>query len=309
MKRQNYRLKQNGSEGFVRAKKRFGQHFLNDDQIAETIVNSLHADADYVVEIGPGKGVLTKFLLKKFGERYHAIEIDRDLNAYLLEHFPALKGRLHNEDFLHSDLAKLFPAPANASSFDTSTSLSVTAFAQDDAPAGHGERSRTMGTIALIGNFPYNISTEIVFRVLDHREQVKEVVGMFQREVAKRVVAKHGSKDYGIISVLLPCWYDREYLFELPPDAFTPPPKVHSAVVRLTRNKATSIDCDEAIFKKVVKAAFNQRRKMLRNSLSQLLAAETLQDKLFEKRPERLSLEDFIAIAKMAGVISSVAKQ
>lgn len=261
--RQNYRLKQNGNEGFVRAKKRFGQHFLNDDQIAETIVNSLHADTDYVVEIGPGKGVLTKFLLKKFGERYHAIEIDRDLNAYLLEHFPALKGRLHNEDFLHSDLSKLFP-----------------------------------GTIAIIGNFPYNISTEIVFRVLDHREQVKEVVGMFQREVAKRVVAKHGSKDYGIISVLLPHWFEREYLFELPPSAFTPPPKVHSAVIRLMRNANTTMPCDEAHFKKVVKTAFNQRRKMLRNSLSQLLDAEILKEKMFEKRPEQLSLTDFIEIAK-----------
>lgn len=296
MKRQNYRLKQNGNEGFVRAKKRFGQHFLNDDQIAETIVNSLRADADYVVEIGPGKGVLTKFLLKKFGERYHAIEIDRDLNAYLLQHFPALKGRLHHEDFLRSDLSKLFPAPVNATSFDS---------AQDNARAGHGERSRTTGTIALIGNFPYNISTQIIFRALEHREQVKEVVGMFQREVAKRVVAKHGSKDYGIISVLLPCWYEREYLLELPPAAFSPPPKVHSAVVRLTRNSVTSIACDEATFKTVVKAAFNQRRKMLRNSLSQLLAAETLQDKLFEKRPEQLSMEDFIAIAKMVSEFPS----
>lgn len=289
MKRQNYRLKQNGNEGFGRAKKRFGQHFLNDDQTAEAIVNSLKAETDYVVEIGPGRGVLTQFLLKKFGARFHAIEIDRDLFAVLSKQFPALDGRLHNEDFLRSDLSKLFPAPANTASFDS---------AQDDVPAGHGERSRTMGTIALIGNFPYNISTEIVFRVLENREQVREVVGMFQREVAKRIVAKHGSKDYGIISVLLPHWFEREYLIELPPAAFTPPPKVHSAVIRLARNANTTMPCDEAQFKKVVKAAFNQRRKMLRNSLSQLLDAETLKEKIFEKRPEQLSLTDFIEIAK-----------
>lgn len=263
MKRQNYRLKQNGNEGFGRAKKRFGQHFLNDDQTAEAIVNSLKAETDYVVEIGPGRGVLTKFLLKKFGERFHAIEIDRDLFAVLSKQFPELAGRLHNEDFLRTDLKKLFN-----------------------------------GTIALIGNFPYNISAEIVFRVLENREQVREVVGMFQKEVAKRIVANAGTKDYGIISVLLPHWFEREYLLELPPAAFTPPPKVHSAVIRLQRNAPTTMPCDEAQFKKVVKAAFNQRRKMLRNSLSQLLNAETLKEKIFEKRPEQLSLTDFIEIAK-----------
>lgn len=237
-----------------------------------------------MVEIGPGKGVLTKFLLKKFGERYHAIEIDRDLFAYLEENFPAIKGRLHNEDFLRCDLEKLFPAKKNG------------------ALAGHGERSRTMagepapGSIALIGNFPYNISTQILFKVLEHRDQVNEVVGMFQKEVAKRVVANSGSKDYGIISVLLPTWYEREYLLELPPGAFSPPPKVHSAVVRLVRNQTTTMSVDEAKFKTVVKAAFNQRRKMLRNSLSQVLDAEVLKDKMFEKRPEQLSLEDFVGI-------------
>lgn len=249
---------------FYKAKKRFGQHFLQDDKMAEAIVESLRADTDYVVEIGPGQGVLTGFLLEKFGKRYHAIEIDRDLYQYLSEQFPALKGRLHNEDFLRADLAKLFP-----------------------------------GTVALIGNFPYNISTQIIFRVLDFREQVHEVVGMFQREVAKRIAAQPGSKDYGIISVLLPCWYEREYLFELAPQDFSPPPKVHSAVVRLVRNRKTAMDCDEQIFKTVVKAAFNQRRKMLRNSLSKLLDAEVLKQEMFTKRPEQLSMENFIEIAGM----------
>jgi 16S rRNA (adenine1518-N6/adenine1519-N6)-dimethyltransferase len=269
MKRQNYRLKTNENRGLGRPKKRFGQHFLKDDQTAERIVSSLKADTDFVIEIGPGRGALTGFLLEKFGGRFHAIEVDEELFQYLLQRFPSMKGRLHNEDFLQ--MANLTSAFAKA---------------MVDKP----------GTVSIIGNFPYNISTQILFKILEHREQVVEVVGMFQREVARRVVANEGKKDYGIISVLLSCWYDREYLFELAPAEFNPPPKVHSAVVRLVRNHVTSLGCDEAMFKKVVKAAFNQRRKMLRNSLAGLMDKKTLDDKLFEKRPEQLSLNDFVQI-------------
>jgi len=269
--RQNYRLKRKGDESLARVKKRFGQHFLKDEQTAKRIVSSLKGETHFVLEIGPGRGVLTKFLLEKFGERFHAVEIDPDLIAYLLEKFPALKGRLHHEDFLKADLSSI---PSD-------------------------NRGKTPHSISIIGNFPYNISTQIIFRILEYRDQVKEVVGMFQREVAQRVVANPGSRDYGIISVLVPCWYEREYLFELPPPAFSPPPKVHSAVVRLTRNGSSSLGCDEEMFKKVVKTAFNQRRKMLRNSLSGLLGAEALKEKLFEKRPEQLGIPEFVRIVRM----------
>lgn len=263
MKRQNYRLKQNGNGGFVKAKKRFGQHFLRDDKTAQRIVSSLQADTDLVMEIGPGSGALTQFLLEKFRDRLHAVEVDIELIQHLLQRFPSIEGRLHNEDFLK----------------------------MDNLPP--------VRSISIIGNFPYNISTQILFKILDHREQVKEVVGMFQKEVAQRVVADAGGKDYGIISVLLSCWYEREYLFELAPSEFNPPPKVNSAVVRLVRNKVVSLGCDEALFVKVVKTAFNQRRKMLRNSLSGLLDEEALKQKLFEKRPEQLSREQFKEIAAM----------
>ena len=284
MKRQSYRLKQNGNEGLGRAKKRFGQHFLKDDKIAERIVNSLKGNTDFVIEVGPGRGVLTELLLQKFGERFHAVEVDRDLYQYMSQQFPSMGSRLHNEDFLHMDLNGLTPAPSPLE--------------RGDQGASHLLGRRT-GGISIIGNFPYNISTQIIFKILDHREQVKEMVGMFQKEVARRIVADKGSKDYGIISVLLPCWYERKYLFELTPDEFIPPPKVHSAVVRLKRNNAISIDCDEALFKKVVKAAFNQRRKMLRNSLSGLLDPKILKERVFEKRPEHLGVDEFVQIVKM----------
>jgi len=280
MKRQNYRLKQNGNEGFVKAKKRFGQHFLKDDRTAERIVSSLKADTDFVMEIGPGRGVLTQFLLEKFGERFHAIEVDSDLFQFLLQRFPSMEERLHNEDFLH--MASLTPVPS---------------------PSERGDQALihlpSKSSVSIIGNFPYNISTQILFKILDHREQVKEVVGMFQKEVARRIVANAGTKDYGIISVLLSCWYEREYLFELAPNEFNPPPKVYSAVVRLVRNNVVSLGCDEALFVKVVKAAFNQRRKMLRNSLTGLLHGDVLKQKLFEKRPEQLNPEQFREIVEM----------
>ncbi len=279
MKRQSYRLNRKndfeaGKEmgGRYKAKKRFGQHFLKDENIARQIVNSLEIDdaTDFVVEIGPGQGVLSKYLIERFSERFHAIEIDRDLFQLLLKRYPSLSGRLHLEDFLQADLKKLFP-----------------------------------GKIALIGNFPYNISTQIIFRIMDYHEQVQMMVGMFQKEVAMRIVANEGSKDYGIISVLLPVRYKREYLFELPPDAFSPPPKVHSAVIRLRRNELVSPGFDEVLFKQIVKAAFNQRRKMLRNSLSEFFEPETLNEKIFEKRPEQLSKEDFILLTKRKFISSN----
>ncbi len=261
MKGQNY-IKRNEVVGRSRAKKRFGQHFLREEAVAEKIADYLEGtDVEHIIEIGPGRGIMTKTLTDRFGQRFHAVEIDRDLAKQLHSDFPNLN--LVTADFLKLDLGAAFP-----------------------------------GSIAIIGNFPYNISTQILFRVLDFREQVKTVVGMFQREVAKRVVANPGGKDYGIISVLLSAWYDRQYLFELPPDAFNPPPKVHSAVIKLTRNQTSKLDCDEQLLQSVVKTAFNKRRKMLRNSLSGLIDANELKSELYQLRPERLSLEQFIQITK-----------
>ncbi len=283
--RQNYRLKQNGNEGIAKAKKRFGQHFLKDDKTAQRIVSSLNANTDLVMEIGPGRGALTQLLLEKFGERFHAVEVDSGLFQYLLQRFPSMEGRLHNEDFLKMNLGatSLTPILSKGEGVQTETHFP----------------DKNEIIISIIGNFPYNISTQILFKILDHRDQVKEVVGMFQKEVAQRIVANAGGKDYGIISALLSCWYEREYLFELAPSEFNPPPKVDSAVVRLARNNVVSLGCDEALFVKVVKTAFNQRRKMLRNSLSALLNAEVLKKKLFEKRPEQLNPEQFKEIVNM----------
>jgi len=251
----------------VRAKKHLGQHFLNDQNIAKKIVDALVPEGKYakVLEVGPGMGVLTKFLLEREDLDTWAVEIDRDSVAYLEEHYPQLHGKISGEDFLKQDFSDFFSEPA-----------------------------------AVIGNFPYNISTEILFRVLEFKDMVPEVVGMFQKEVAVRIAEKPGSKAYGITSVLLQAWYDIEYLFTVDPSVFTPPPNVMSAVIRLRRNNTQDLGCDPDFFKQVVKAAFNQRRKQLRNSLHAFKIVEgEEQNPVFTKRPEQLSVQEFVELTKL----------
>lgn len=246
----------------VRAKKFLGQHFLIDEGIAQRIVGSLTGRTANLIEIGPGMGVLTKYLIDKPELNFHVIEIDRESVAWLHEHYPTLD--VIEGDFLKLDLNTLF---------------------QD--------------SFAIIGNFPYNISSQILFRVFECRNQAIEMVGMFQKEVAERVAAGPGSKTYGILSVLLSAFYNIEYLFTVSEHVFNPPPKVKSAVIRLTRNDVTSLECDEKLFVRVVKAGFNQRRKTLRNALrSADLPIESVDDSFLAKRAEQLSVNDFITITK-----------
>ena len=246
----------------VHAKKFLGQHFLKDENIARQIAGSLTATTPHVLEIGPGMGVLTKYLYNKEGLDFHAIEIDRESVAYLHEHYPSL--HVIEGDFLALDLSTLFSEP-----------------------------------FAVIGNFPYNISSQILFKVFDNRNCIPEVVGMFQKEVAERVAAKPGSKTYGILSVLLSAFYNIEYLFTVHENVFNPPPKVKSAVIRLRRNDVTSLECDETLFVKVVKIGFNQRRKTLRNALKQLsLPLDAVPAQLLSLRAEQLSVNDFITLTK-----------
>lgn len=244
---------------FVKPKKYLGQHFLTDQNIARKIVDSLSSNVPDVLEIGPGMGVLTQYLLQRSEFNLHVIEIDRDSVAYLHENFPELK-HIWSEDFLKVDIAAKFE-----------------------------------DKFAVIGNFPYNISTQILFKVLENRTRIPEVVGMFQKEVAERISSKHGNKTYGIMSVLLQAFYDIEYLFTVSEQIFSPPPKVKSAVIRLVRNNVETLPCSEVLFVKVVKASFHLRRKMLRNSLKEICAS--LPENYAEKRPEQLSVADFIALA------------
>ena len=246
----------------VKAKKFLGQHFLTDESIASRIVDSLSGRSSNVIEIGPGMGVLTKYLIEKPGLNIHVIEIDRESVAWLHAHYPSLD--VIEGDFLKLDLNALFH-----------------------------------DSFAVIGNFPYNISSQILFRVFDCRNQAVEVVGMFQKEVAERVAAGPGSKTYGILSVLLSAFYDIEYLFTVSEHVFNPPPKVKSAVIRLTRNNVTSLPCDETLFVKVVKAGFNQRRKTLRNALrSAQLPIEAVDEMFLAKRAEQLSVNEFVTITQ-----------
>ena len=246
----------------VRAKKFLGQHFLIDEGIAQRIVGSLTGRTANLIEIGPGMGVLTKYLIDRPELNFHVIEIDRESVAWLHEHYPTLD--VIEGDFLKLDLNTLF---------------------QD--------------SFAIIGNFPYNISSQILFRVFECRNQAIEVVGMFQKEVAERVAAGPGSKTYGILSVLLSAFYNIEYLFTVSEHVFNPPPKVKSAVIRLIRNDVTSLECDEKLFVRVVKAGFNQRRKTLRNALrSADLPIDSVDDFFLAKRAEQLSVNDFITITK-----------
>ena len=252
-------------EGEVRAKKHLGQHFLTDENVAQKISESLTwAGYKNVLEIGPGMGVLTKYLLKKDVD-LHVIEIDRESVAYLKENYPGLDGKIHEKDFLKYDLQQIF-----------------------------GEEP-----FAIIGNFPYNISTQIVFKTLANREQIPEFSGMFQKEVAQRIAAPSGNKTYGILSVLTQAFFDVEYLFTVPPTVFNPPPKVESGVIRLRRKEDFSLPCDEILFFRVVKTAFQQRRKTLRNSLKIFQLPDNLrEDAIFGQRPEQLSTEQFIELTK-----------
>jgi 16S rRNA (adenine1518-N6/adenine1519-N6)-dimethyltransferase len=246
--------------GYVRAKKNLGQHFLRDLNIAKKIVAGLKAEnISKVLEIGPGMGVLTQFLLQDKNFETHVVEIDTESVAYLKEHYPELEERIIGEDFLKYDLSRIFNEQ-----------------------------------FAIIGNFPYNISSQIFFKVLEHRDQVPEVVGMIQKEVAERMCADSGNKTYGILSVLMQAFYDIEYLFTVSENVFDPPPKVKSAVIRMSRNTTTKLECNETLFFRVVKAGFNQRRKTLRNSLKSVLGDRKLEDELMSKRPEQLTIQQFI---------------
>ena len=300
----------------VRAKKALGQHFLTDQKVARAIVDALETGVDIclgqvspsgdkdsvperegpaaegcgrcrreaetvgghmstpVLEVGPGMGVLTQYLLQRPDIDLKLVEIDSESVEYLLTHFPDMQGRLMEADFLTLPLERIFP-----------------------------------GDFCVIGNFPYNISSQIFFKVLDHKDHIPQVVGMVQKEVAERIAEKPGSKTYGILSVLLQAWYDIEYLFTVGSGCFAPPPKVESAVIRLKRNGRTDLGCDEKLFKTVVKTAFGQRRKMMRNPLKPLAAAKAaregwtqeelsafLAQDVFTKRPEQLSVEDFVAL-------------
>ena len=250
----------------VRPKKSLGQHFLHDQQIAQRIVDALQLNEPQtsVLEIGPGMGVLTKFLIEK-DIALKLVEIDRDSVAYLHKHYPQLADRIIEDDFLALNLTSIFP-----------------------------------GHFSVIGNFPYNISSQIFFKVLAHHHQVDQVVCMLQKEVAERLAARHGNKTYGILSVLLQAYYSIELLFKVSPGVFTPPPNVMSAVIRLERNARQTLGCDEALFVKVVKQGFNNRRKTLRNALKNLnLAAEVVSLKLLDQRAEQLSVDEFIHLTRL----------
>lgn len=252
--------------GNVRAKKHLGQHFLNDKNAAQRIVEALDPDLGFkqVLEVGPGMGVLSDFLLQKPSYETYLIDVDEESIAFLADKYPDLGSRLIYGDFLELDFSQYF-----------------------------GDK------MAVIGNFPYNISSQILFKVLEERQRVVQMVGMFQKEVAERCVAKPGNKEYGILSVFLQAYYDVEYLFTVKAGAFNPPPKVLSGVMRMNRNKVEKLDCDERVFWRVVKAGFNQRRKTLRNALSGVIPKDRMSDNpLYELRAERLSVKDFVELTK-----------
>lgn len=252
----------------VRAKKSLGQHFLTDLNIARKICYSMSGGTPEtpatVLEVGCGMGVLTQFLLQRDDVVTYGAEIDGESVVYLHEHYPAFAPRLVEGDFLQMDLKAMFP-----------------------------------DGVRVIGNFPYNISSQIFFKVIENRDLVPECVGMIQREVAVRLAEPPGSKEYGILSVLLQAWYDIEYLFTVGEQVFNPPPKVKSAVIRLVRNQTTKLDCDEQLFVKVVKASFGQRRKMLRNSLKSVFGDfGGAEHRFFTQRAEQLSVADFVELTQ-----------
>ena len=245
----------------VQAKKHLGQHFLNDANIAHNIVQAL-LEKDVttpIIEIGPGTGILTQYLIEQ--PNFRAMDVDTDSVAYLKETYPKHAQKILLSDFLESDLCALSGNKFN-----------------------------------VIGNFPYNISSQIMFKVLEHKNNVDYVVGMFQKEVAMRLAEGPGSKVYGILSVLLQAYYDIEYLFTVNANVFTPPPKVQSAVIRLKRNNVNKLDCNEVLFKSVIKMAFNQRRKTIRNSIRAMFNNNDIRHPLLDKRPEQLSVAEFVVL-------------
>ena len=250
----------------VKAKKHLGQHFLTDKKIAAKIVNGLIHTDQYrqVLEVGPGMGILSDILLEREDLETYMIDIDAESYHFLKDKYPQMGDRLILGDFLKMDLTAVFP-----------------------------------GKFAIIGNFPYNISSQILFKILEHKSQVVEMVGMFQKEVAERCASKSGTKDYGILSVLIQAYYDIDYLFSVKPGTFNPPPKVNSGVIRLSRNNVENLPCDEKLFWRVVKAGFNQRRKTLRNALSGTIPKDKMDDHFFfDKRAEQLSVEEFITLTQ-----------
>jgi len=255
------------TEGKVRPKKFLGQHFLKDQNIAKKIVDALQLPFGnhQVIEIGPGMGVLTQYLVQRQDLQLKFIEIDRDSVKFLKTHYPGYESAIIEGDVLQMDL-----------------------------------RSLMNGKFSIIGNFPYNISSQIFFKILEHRDQVQQVVCMLQKEVAERMAAPHGSKTYGILSVLLQAFYRIEYLFKVPPGVFHPPPKVMSAVIRCSRNDREKLPCSEKLFFQVVKQGFNNRRKTLRNALKNLnLAPGVIASPILDKRAEQLSIEDFIGLTRI----------
>ena len=264
----------------VRPKKFLGQHFLTDLGIAQDIADTVDACPDLpVLEVGPGMGVMTQFLVRK-PRLVKVVEIDFESVAYLREHFPALEDNIIEDDFLKMHLDRTFDG----------------------------------GQFVLTGNYPYNISSQIFFKMLDHKDLIPCCTGMIQKEVAERITAGPGSKTYGILSVLIQAWYDVEYLFTVHEHVFNPPPKVKSAVIRMTRNDVEDLGCDEVLFKRVVKTTFNQRRKTLRNNIRPLLKdidnarlqqglsevdhTDFLAQEVFNLRPEQLSVEQFVELTR-----------
>jgi 16S rRNA (adenine1518-N6/adenine1519-N6)-dimethyltransferase len=249
--------------GLVRPKKQLGQHFLKDLGVAQDIADTVDACPGIpILEVGPGMGVLTQYLLEK-GREVKVVELDGESVDYLRMHFPALDGRILAEDFLKLRLEEVFDGP-----------------------------------FVLTGNYPYNISSQIFFKMLDYKDRIPCCTGMIQKEVAERIAAGPGSKTYGILSVLIQAWYSVEYLFTVHEHVFNPPPKVKSAVIRMTRNEVTELGCNEVLFKQIVKTTFNQRRKQLRNSIQTILPKDNplSADPIFNKRPEQLSVAEFIEL-------------
>src|SRR5574344_448960 len=246
----------------VRAKKYLGQHFLKNEEIAEQIVAALPQESENILEIGAGMGVLSKYILERKNVNFRIVEIDSESVEYLKENYPFLQDKIFEQDFKQVNLQSLFSSP-----------------------------------FAIIGNFPYNISSQILFKVLENRDSVPVLVGMFQKEVAERICANEGSKVYGLLTVFLKAYYDMEYLFTVEKENFFPQPKVQSAVIRMTRNAVKSLPCDEKLFTRVVKAAFAQRRKMLHSALKCLpFSLENIDKNLLTQRAEQLSVEQFVYI-------------
>ena len=248
----------------VRPKKSLGQHFLTDLSVASRIADTVDSCPSIpILELGPGMGVLTQYLMQKERE-LKVVEIDRESVEYLHSHYPSLHDNILGADFLKMDLSSVFSGRP----------------------------------FVLTGNYPYNISSQIFFKMLDYKDFIPCCTGMIQKEVAERLASAPGSKVYGVLSILIQAWYDVEYLFTVDEHVFDPPPKVKSAVIRLTRNDKTSLGCDERLFRRIVKTVFTMRRKMLRNGMKQIIGSDApmLSDPLFNKRPEQLSIDDFIEL-------------